>query len=274
MDRLDAKLDMLLKLGRLFGPLERLIEASDEFDEQERAETIARYFAEFPKLNEECRAFSVGQPGHNYQIEFTKFFNALDGVAQRLKNGHTLQNIVRENLKIARDAIQAVPVPRSSVILEAGTPFTAFCRLRSLCEADAKHSLTWFDPYFGSSIFHRYLQFVDKNVCVTLVASEPGQHTGRANKDRWSEFLDISRLFAAERGHVKYRLVVANTLHDRWLILDDKRIYSLGGSAKDAASKDVFTITNVEPTPANQKCIEDTVTNSVEWFGSSSLTHR
>lgn len=274
MDRLDAKLDMLLKLGRLFGPLERLIETPDEFDEQERAETLARYFAEYPKLNEECREFSVGQPGHNYQIEFEKFFNALYSVAQRLKNGHALEDVVRENLKIARDAIHAVPVPRSSVILEAGTPFTAFCRLRSLCEADAKHSLTWFDPYFGANIFHRYLQFVDRNVCVTLVASEPGQHAGRANRDRWDGFLDISRLFAAERGHYKYRLVVADSLHDRWLVLDDKRIYAVGGSAKDAASKDVFTITGVEPSTANLKCITDTIANGEDWFGPTSQTHR
>jgi len=274
MDRLDAKLDMLLKLGRLFGPLERLIETPEDFDEQERAETLARYFAEYPKLNDECRAFSIGQTGHNYQIEFEKFFNALYGVANRLKNGHALEDVVRENLKIARDAIQAIPVPRSSVILKAGTPFTAFCRLRSLCEADAKNSLIWFDPYFGANIFHRYLQFVSNDVRVTLVASEPGQRAGRANRDRWDEFLDVSRLFAAERGHDKYRLEIADSLHDRWLVLDDKRIYSVGGSAKDAASTDVFTITSVEPSAANLQCIADTIENSDEWFGPDSHTHR
>lgn len=274
MDRLDAKLDMLLKLGRLFGPLEHLIEAPEDFDEQQRAETLARYFAEYSKLKEECRAFSRGQPGHNYQIEREKFFNALNGVADRLRNGHALEDVVRENLKIARDAIQAVPVPRSSVILEAGTPFTAFCRLRSLCEADAKHSLTWFDPYFGASIFHRYLQFVDKDVPVTLIASEPGQCAGRANKERWDSFLDISRLFAEERGHDKYQLVVADSLHDRWLVLDEKRIYSIGGSAKDAASRDVFTITGVDPSVANLKCIRDTIDNGDEWFGPTAQTHR
>jgi hypothetical protein len=274
MDRLDAKLDMLLKLGRLFGPLERLVEAPEEFDEQERAETLARYFAEYPKLNNECRVFSTGQPGHNYQIEFEKFFNALHGVANRLKGGVALDVVVRESQRIARDAIHAIPVPRSSVILEAGTPFTAYCRIRSLCEADAKHSLTWFDPYFGASIFHRYLQFVGKNVRVTLVASIPSAHAGRINRDRWEEFLDISRLFAAERGPEKYRLVVANSLHDRWLVLDDKRIYSIGGSVKDAASRDVLTITGVEQSAANLQCISVTIQNGEEWFGASETSHR
>lgn len=274
MDRLSEKLDMLVKLGRLFGPLERLIETPKDFDEQERAETLARYFAEFSKLDEEFRIFSKGQPGHNYQLEYSKFYGALYGVAKRLKQGHALEDVVQENLKIARDAIQAIPIPRSSVILEAGTPFTAFCRLRSLCEADAKYSLTWFDPYFDANIFHRYLQFVHEEVSVTLVASEPSQNAGRANRERWNDFLDISRLFAAERGYDKYRLVIANSLHDRWLVLDEKRIYSVGGSAKDAASKDVFTITGVEPSSSNLQCIADTISNGDEWFGATSQSHR
>ncbi|QDV80283.1 hypothetical protein [Botrimarina mediterranea] len=274
MDRLDAKLDMLLKLGRLFGPLERLIEAPEDFNEQERAETLARYFSEFPKLNDECRKYSVGQAGHNYQIEFEKFFNALYGVFRQLQAGHELEKVVRNSVKDARDAIQAIPVPRSSVILEAGTPFTAFCKLRSLCEADAIRSLVWFDGYFGANIFHRYLQFVPDEVCVTLVAAEPGDRAGRPNRHRWEEFLDVSRLFAAEHGHDRYRLIIAKSLHDRWLVLDEKRIYAIGGSAKDAASTDYFTIASVEPTTANLQCIADTTSNGDEWFGPNSQSHR
>jgi len=273
MDRLQAKLDILMKLGRLFGPMESLVERPSDFDEQERAEIYARYFSEYPQLHIEFKKFTTGQPGHNYQIEFQRFFDALDSVYQRLRQEHALEQVLRENVKAARDAVQAVPVPRSSVILEAGSPFTAFCRLRSLCEADAKYTLTWFDPYFGSSIFHRYLQFVDSSVSITLVASEPGPRAGRANTDRWNEFLDISRLFAAERGPATYRLVVAPTLHDRWLILDQKRIYAVGGSAKDAASKDIFTIASVDPTPANLRIVDDTVGTGVEWFGPTVDVH-
>ncbi len=125
MGRLESKLDMLLKLGRLFGPLERLVETPDEFDEQERAEVLARYFSEYPKLNQEFRAFSVGQLGHNYLLEFEKFFNSLERVKARLVQGDDLKIILEDCIETARDAVQAVPVPRSSVILEAGTPFTA-----------------------------------------------------------------------------------------------------------------------------------------------------
>ena len=172
-----------------------------------------------------------------------------------------------------RDAINAVPVPGSSVILAAGTPFTAYCKLRSLCEADATKSIQWFDPYFGPDIFHRYLQFANSQVSLVLIASEPGPHAGRKNTDRWNAFLGISRLFARERGVNNYRLLVGGSLHDRWLVLDGKRIYSLGGSAKDAASKDLFTMSNVEASAENLQKIDDTISSATEWFGPGTPVH-
>ncbi len=273
MDRLSEKLDLLVKLGKLFGPMQRLAESPDEYDEQERAETIARYFSEQTLLSQDFTRFSMGQPGHNYTIEYSKFVNALGGVAGRIERGDDFGQIVTKHLAIARDAINAVPVPRSSVILDAGSPFTAYCRLRSLCEADATKSITWFDPYFGPDIFHRYVQFTNQDVAIVLVAAEPGPRAGRQNIDRWNSFLDISCLFASERGTDKYRLLIADSLHDRWLVLDSKRIYSLGGSAKDAASEDLFTIASVEASPANLQKIDDTIDAATEWFGPSTPTH-
>ena len=274
MDRLNEKLDLLVKLGRLFGPMQRLAEFPDEYDDQERAETIARYFSEHQFLIQDFAKFSTGQPGHNYQIEYKKFIRALGRVASRIEQEHDLRQIVTEHLTIARDAINAVPVPRSSIILDAGTPFTAYCKLRSLCEADATKSITWFDPYFGSDIFHRYLQFANQDVAIVLVTSEPGPHARRKDIDRWNSFLDVSRLFAGERGINKYRLLIANSLHDRWLVLDSKRIYALGSSAKDAASTDLFTITSVEASVGNLRKIDDTLNAVTEWFGPSTPTHR
>lgn len=273
MDRLNEKLDMLVKLGRLFGPMQRLAEFPDEYNEQECAETIARYFSEHQSLIQDFAKFSRGQPGHAYQIEYNKFLKALAQVASRLEENHDLRQVVTEHLAIARDAINAVPVPRSSVILDAGTPFTAYCKLRSLCEADATKSITWFDPYFDSDIFHRYLQFANQDVAIILVTSEVGPHARKKDVNRWNSFLDVSRLFAGERGIDKYRLLIANSLHDRWLVLDSKRLYALGGSAKDAASKDLFTITSVEASVVNLRKIDDTLNAATEWFGPSTPTH-
>lgn len=275
MNRLQIKLGLCIKLGALFGPLQRLVEYPEQYDEQEKAETLARYFSEHKKLITEFQEFSVGQPGHNYAIEQSKFHNAIRGVLHRLlNNGAPLEIVVREQLAAAQAAIDAVPVPRTSVILEAGSPFTAYCRLRELCEVDATASLVWLDPFFGPSVFHRYLNGIKAHVPVTLVTSEPGTHAGSRDKTRWAEFLDISRLFAQERGISLYRLVIQPSLHDRWVVFDEKRIYALGGSAKDAGNRDYFTITDVEASPSNIQRIQNHIDTGMEFFGPNTHNHQ
>jgi hypothetical protein len=272
-DRLQQKDSLFVKLGALFGPLQRLIEQPDQYDEQEKAETLAQYFAEYPKLQAEFRTFSTGQPSHNYAIEFRKFFGALRSIENQLFQGAPLEAIVSEQMSIAQAAIDAVPVPRTSVILEAGSPFTAYCRLRELCESDVTTSLVWLDPFCDASIFHRYVASVRPQVPVTLVTSEAGPHTGNRDRTRWAEFLDVSRLYAQERGSVLYRLVVQPNLHDRWVVFDGKRIYALGGSAKDAGNRDYFTITGVEASETNLQSIQAHIDTGMEFFGPGTPHH-
>lgn len=273
MNRLDQKSGLLMRLGALFGPLLRLVDAPNEYNQQERSETIARYFAEYHRLNQEFQTFTLGQPGHDYAVEYNKFAVALDSIKWRLVEGVTLESILRVQLVIAQAAIDAVPVPATSVILEAGSPFTACCRLRELCEADATISLVWLDPYMGASIFYRYLGSIRVTVPVTLVTCEPGSHAGTRDKARWTEFLDVSRLYASERGTALYTLLVQPNLHDRWAVFDDKRIYALGGSAKDAAQRDYFTITGVEATSTNLQRIKAHISSGTEFFGVNCPLH-
>ena len=262
----------MAKLGALFGPLFKLVDAPEQYNPQERAETIARYFAEYPKLQTEFGTFSTGQPGHDYAIESHRFRTALKSIKVSLILGQSLEAVVREQFALAQAAIDAVPVPATSVILEAGSPFTAYCRLRELCEADATTSLMWLDPFMSASIFHRYIAGVRSTVSVTLVTSEPGP--GGRDRTRWPEFLDVSRLYASERGSTLYTLIVQPKLHDRWAVFDDKRIYALGGSAKDAGQRDYFTLTGVEATPTNLQRIKDHISTGTEFFGATSPTHR
>jgi hypothetical protein len=273
MDRLNKKNDIYVKLGVLFGPLLHMTTNPALYDEQEKAETLARYFADYPALNETFRAFCVGQPGHNYAIEFEKFFNALNGLKYKIMQGMELSAAINEVLSIARACVDAVPVPKTSVILEAGSPFKAYCKLRELCEADAAHSIQWLDPFMGASIFHRFIGNLRPGVSVTLVTAEPGTHAGNRDKSRWIAFLDISRLFAQEKGGQLYRLIVQPNLHDRWVVFDNKRIYSLGGSAKDAGDKDYFTITAIEPSQENMQKIADHINTGTEFYGPNVSTH-
>ena len=250
------------------------MDAPDQYNQQERAETLARYFAEHHKLQAEFRVFSIGQPGHNYAVESQRFGMALNSILAHVFHGRPLETFVREQLAIAQAAIDAVPVPATSVILEAGSPFTAYCRLRELCEADATTSLVWLDPFMGASIFYRYIASVRSTVPVTLVTSEPGLQAGVRDRTRWTEFLDVSRLYASERGPTLYTLIVQPNLHDRWAVFDDKRIYALGGSAKDAAQRDYFTITSVDGAPTNLQRIKNHISSGTEYFGASSPAHR
>lgn len=272
-NRLQQKHDLFVKLGELFGPLKRMIDHPEQYDEQENAETVARYFAEYLCLIKEFQTFSLGQVGHNYAIQHHKFFYALDGVKNQLTHGSHLKDVVPAALATAYNAIDAIPVPRTSVILEAGSPFTAYCRLRELCEVDATSSLCWLDPYFDENIFPRYIANIRPSVPVTLVTCGPNTHSPKRDQARWTAFLDVSRLYAQERGPSLYRLVVQPTLHDRWVIFDEKRIYVLGGSAKDAANRDDFTITGIEASAANFQSIQSHINTGTEFFGPSTPTH-
>lgn len=269
MDRLKAKNDIYVKLGMLFRPLLHLVANPDGYDGQEKAETLSRYFAEYPLLNQEFQAFCLGQPGHNYAIEHEKFFTALNGLKYKIMNDIPLSDAVNEVLGVARASVDAVPVPKTSIIMEAGSPFKAYCKLRELCESDAAHSITWLDPFMGAAIFHRFIGDLRFNIAVTLVTAEPRARDRR----RWTDFLDVSKLYAQERGQQYYRLLSQANLHDRWVVFDEKRIYSLGGSAKDAGSKDYFTITPIEATTENIKKINDHVAAGVELFGPSAPVH-
>lgn len=274
MGRLHQKNDLLVKLGRLFGPLQDLAEHPEAYDEQERAEALARYFAEYPELASEFESFSRGHPGHNYTIQYHKFFSALRGVQRDLLRNMDLAEVLPNKLATAIDAINAIPTPRSSAILDAGSPFTTYCFLKSLCEADAANEIVWIDPYLDMNVFHRFLLGVRSDVQVVLVTSQPGGNARPKDKTRWQQFLDISRLYAQEHGPKHYRLLVHPSLHDRWLILDQKRFFTLGGSAKDAGNRSYFTVGHLDASPENLQAVQDHITCGVEYFGPGTLVHR
>lgn len=274
MDRLQQKSELMYKLGVLFGPPERLVSQPADYDDQERAEIIARYFAEYPTLAEEFRKFSESQPGHKYSIQHSQFYSSLYGVELGLTRSQDLKQLVLAALPEARAAIDAIPIPHTSVIMEAGTPFTTCGKLKSLCEVDTTKELVWVDAYMGPSYFHRYLEGIRKDAMVTLVTSEPGVRAGTTNRDRWQEFLDISKLYAQERGNAHYRLIVhSGLLHDRWLVFDTKRFYMLGGSAKDAGDKQYYTIAGLDASSQNTSALQQHINTGQEYFGPNTPTH-
>jgi hypothetical protein len=276
MDRLQQKSDLLIKLGALFGPLQRLVEVPGDYNEQERAEVIARYCAEWSELTARFSSFCRGQPGHYYAVEAHRFAAALMGVKTDVSTCRDLADVLPSRLRKARSAIDAVPVTGDSVILEAGSPFTAYCKIKDLCEADTTRDLAVVDAYMNDSFFHRFLHRVRSDASITLVTSDLRPGAGPRDRQRHYEFLDISRLFAQERDPAHYRLVLqpAGVLHDRWMRFDNKRLVSLGGSSKDAGDRQYFTVAALDATPANLLAFQAHLDSGTEYYGPSTPTHR
>ena len=266
MDRLQDKYSLTWGLGALMDPLRRLVADPDGYDQQERARTVARYIHESGLLCQQSQRFSTGEPGHDYHLQHEQFFTALRGLIRHLPSDAALREHLPRAIASAQGALDAIPVPAQSGIVEAGSPFSAYRRLRELCATDATTSLTWVDPYLDASVFHRYLAEVRESAVITLVTCEPRQ-TDRRGKRRWEEFLDVSGLFADERGPAAYRLLVHPSRHDRWLVFDDSRMYSLGGSVKDAAAKDDFTISLVDGNRENLAKVKTCLLESRELVG-------
>ena len=89
---------------------------------------------------------------------------------------------------------------------------------------------------------------------------------------RHREFMDVSRLFALERGPAHYRLVAHPDFHDRWLRCDGQ-LYALGGSVKDAGMRSDFAIGRIDPMTENMKKDDDLVAAGCELFGPTNMTH-
>lgn len=275
INRAQEKNSLLIKLGALFGPLQHLAASPNQYDEQEKSQTIARYFSDYQLLLREFVQFCQSQPGHQYVIEHHKFQAALEGVTRDLIQGNVeLSDLVSKRLAEAQSAIDTIPIPRDSTILEAGTPFSTYCLLKDLCEADTTRSLVWVDAYLDMNVLHRFLRGVRADVAITLITSEPRSTAGGRDRTRWNEFLDVSRLFGQERGNLHYQLVVhKGLLHDRWLLLDGKRLYSFGGSSKDAGNKQYFTVARIDASTANLQTIQTHINSGIEYFGLNTSNH-
>jgi hypothetical protein len=277
MDCLEKKSDLQFKLGALFGPLLRIAERPAEYDEQEVSEAVARYCYEYPKFFEEMKVFCQSQPGCTYQVEMNRMWMGLQGVMTDICHEQAkFSDVVIKRINQARAALNSIPVPRDSVILEAGSPFTAYCKIRDLCQADTTRELALVDAYIDDTVFHRFLRSVRADVAITLVTSDLRPGAGKKDQQRLAEFLDVSRLFAQERASTHYQLILqqSGVLHDRWMRFDGKRLISLGGSPKDAGDRQYFTLAFIDATLDNLRAFQNHIDSGTEYYGPSTTTHR
>jgi hypothetical protein len=271
MNLKEQQADLIFKLGLLLSPLQEIADHPERHDAHSRARAGGKFFADAPKPESEVRSFTQREPGHDYQREWRKLhvaFHALrDGVREHLDNPVALSALLKEQYAAIRNGILAIPVSVDAVILEAHSPFSTYCVVKDLCQTVTER-LIWVDRYLDSSLFHRYLRDVSINVHVTLLTWPPSKREAK----EFSEFLDVSRLYAAERGPDNYRLVVHSDIHDRWLCCDGQ-IYALGGSVKDASQRSHFTLSKVDSTEENFDKIDHLLNTGTEIYGPTQHEH-
>lgn len=264
----------MFSLGQFFGPILRVADNPSGFGTDEKTRIFARFFHDHNSFNQLLVKFcNTGEPGHQYAIQFAQAQHQIS-----LIQAYAAFNNLNEPdlLKLAKDVssrvteiLMSIPVPVDSAIYEAQTPFSTYCFVRDLCST-VKAKVVWLDRYFDQTVFHRFFTDTPKVVQVTLVTLPSSAAKGKADSQRVAEFMDVSRMFAAERGPTGYRLVANDNFHDRWLQCDQK-LFTLGGSIKDLTKP--FTISRLDSKPDNLKHFDEAVRNGTEVFGPIQSKH-
>jgi len=275
MAKKDEQANLIRKLGAFLAPVEDLANRPDDFDAAARMKVLARIAGDRTAFGNQVASFMQESPGRPYSNHQNRFLNTLKEVVIEVqRDGITPEEIRRlldESVPIMQQALMEIPTDDVSGVLMADSPFTAYCRIQDMCRATFS-TLIWTDRYFDKTIFHRYLSEVRPGASITLVTLDAAKVTQPKDKARHNEFMDISRLFAAERGPARYRLVSHPDFHDRWLRCDGQ-LYALGGSVKDAGVKSDFAIGRIDPTMENMKKVDDLVAAGNELFGPANTTH-
>jgi hypothetical protein len=273
MNRKREQAEIIYLLGRLFGPLEQAAADPSRFDGDEQKRIRARFFAEMPSFLREANKFCNGEPGHLYGSQkrvIQRLYSNLDAKLVGTDRIEELHPVLEAYKKQFIEQVLAVPVPVDSAIYEASTPFSTYCLIRDLCTT-VRRQLVWLDRYFDQTIFHRFFIDTPSTAEIILVTLPGADLKSATDRSRHAAFMDISRLFAVERGPQRYRLIENGSFHDRWLRCDDK-LFTLGGSIKDL-DKGPFTISRLDTTSFNQQRFDDAIAQGSEVFGPTHTTH-
>ncbi len=269
-NRKEQQAEILIKLGYLLAPLQDIVDYPDQQTPQTRARASAKFANDQVKFSLDVDSFCKGEEGHRYRIEDDRAMRWLSKLADNLMDYRDEPEKLAPCLEQARngvvDAILAIPTEVDFEVLEAQSPFQAYCKLKTFFETVSR-KVIWADPYMGASLFHRFLRQLPASVSVTLITKDRGNH------GEYQSFLDVSKLYAQEKGASRYTLIVESTNHDRWLQCD-KQIYHLGGSAKDAGKRSPFTISKLAPSQVNFQKLQDLIDSGTELFGPNQTTHQ
>ncbi len=241
IDRKKQQTDLVVGLGHLLRPLRGI--AVEGKTQAEIANACREFNADLKDYRRAADAFA-----EEYEVERISITRALNLLANQLGHHRDKPDSLARELDTAQaavtDALLRVPLEVPSLVVGELSPFRAYLTLKTLFSA-ARTRVMCTDPYMDRTIFHRYVADVDPNAAVLLVTTNKG---GRG-ANRLREVVDVARLYAAERSPTAFTLVQAASAHDRHLVCDNEA-HHLGGSLKDAAAKDHYSITPHDLTDA------------------------
>ena len=266
--RKEQQAELLIKFGKLIAPMEELVNYPDQQNAQTRAKASAMFANDRENFQCLLNDFTRGEPGHNYTVENSQISGRLNRFTnQMLSFRDDTEKLSNELLDLRNTLVRsilAIPCELDSEVLEAGSPFSAFVKIRSICETASQH-LVFVDPYMGQGTVRRYFHCISEQVALTVI-------TKRRSGDEFRDFLDVSKLFADERGQSRYCLMYHPDLHDRYLKCDET-VYHLGGSLKDAGKKSGYTVSKIRMASDGVAEVLELLGESTEQFGPNESNH-
>lgn len=268
---MDRK-ELIYGLGLVLKPLEDWLKQPDFQNRAKFADMRAQVAFGIGKYRVQTHQFLMheGIPGRSFDHEYQKISGALSRLGNLLNSTDDVEQISAA-LNVCRreclDTLGALPIGLEAKIYGTGTPFQVYCDLKKLF-ASATREIVVVDAWPSASLFSRYLSDVDPSVKVTILTQTPSSKSPRTSR----EFIEVSRVFAEERGTAGYRLLGQERTHDRYLKVDSS-LYFLGNSIKDAARNYLCTFSPIPADAQGLTNFEALVTTATELFGESHPNH-
>jgi hypothetical protein len=279
--RTEQRDELLTGLGMLIDPIRRLL-----FGDDDPGPRIPYVRSQFTNDLDAFRTEAINfcRPGkHRFETELNVILRAVNdfhgifGAIQYPENVAHARTQFPQLVTAAQKAIQAVPCDDPGAILPAQSPYSTYLHLRSICRG-ASTRLGLFDPYLDAEAFHRYLNTIPDGVRLVIVTSSdimdlPSGSSPTSGKAlRRDRIVAVSELLASQFPD-RYEFRVSTEQHDRHIRVDGT-ILHLGGSAKDAAKQDYFTISNLDPIQSTHAFLDGIIARATEWYGPLVKPHR
>ncbi|MBI2748634.1 MAG: phosphatidylserine/phosphatidylglycerophosphate/cardiolipin synthase family protein [Burkholderiales bacterium] len=177
------------------------------------------------------------------RIGFTTAVDALEGVL-RLHNAHKIVTILHRALARAE---RNAPAAARGAFIPVGAGFNVFQVVGKVL-SEARNDVLIVDAYMGLSVLTDFAPLAAERVAVRLLTDSfyTKPETLQPAAARWAKQYGAAR-------PLELRVTAPRLLHDRLIVVDGAKVWSLTQSLKDFADRSPGSVLHVENEIANQK---------------------